>query len=31
VRGNHEDSNWTNAARGIRPIMPPPVLCRAAG
>jgi len=31
VRGNHEDSNWTNAARGISPIMPPPVLCRAAG
>jgi metallophosphoesterase superfamily enzyme len=31
TRGNHEDTNWTNAARGIRPIMPPPVLCRAAG
>ena len=31
VRGNHEEDNWTNAARGISPIMPPPVLCRAAG
>jgi hypothetical protein len=25
------DNNRVNAARGINPVMPPPVLCRAAG